>query len=147
MQELLDKVNRTVNRDYYYVRDEDQYRRADFWPAMKDTIAGDCEDFALAKREILRQEIPASRLQLAVCSTDEKELHAVLIVRDGDAEWVLDNRYPMPLKKYQLPAYRWIKQQDDQGRWRDMEGSATTPPPGWVDYCERENDGPDSTTA
>jgi len=142
MQELLAKVNRSVNRDYFYVRDIDQYNCAEFWTVMPE--GGDCEDFALTKREILLAEIPKCNLRLATCVTEEKSYHAVLVVILDGEKYVLDNRFPMVLTEKQLPFYAWHKMQDERGAWKKVDGNLNIvgdalPPAGWVGFLERGN--------
>jgi predicted transglutaminase-like cysteine proteinase len=53
---------------------------------------GDCEDFALLKRQLLIQRgWPASALSISVGTTAYGEAHAVLVVATANGEYVLDN--------------------------------------------------------
>lgn len=54
--------------------------------------AGDCEDYALAKREMLiRLGVPSSALRIATGHLRNGEYHAVLVVRTDRGDLVLDN--------------------------------------------------------
>ena len=56
--------------------------------------AGDCEDFALTKREALRAAgLPAGALRLATAYTEAGEYHTVLTVQTERGTLVLDNRF------------------------------------------------------
>ena len=114
------RVHGTVNNSTEYVTDVDLYNKTDFW-----TIAngfGDCEDFALAKRKMfLERGYPSSDLRLCLCRTEEKELHAVLIVKSDRGDLVLDNRHVLPLTKHRLEVlgYTWIKI-GIEGKWYEI---------------------------
>lgn len=84
---LVAQVNASVNRSIRPVND----RGTDTWQA--NVAAGDCEEFALTKRErLLKLGLPASALRMAVASTAEGEGHAVLVVSTPSGDFVLDNR-------------------------------------------------------
>ena len=52
---------------------------------------GDCEEFALAKRQrLIRAGLPASSLRLAYVKTRSGEGHAVLVVKTNTGDLVLD---------------------------------------------------------
>jgi len=68
---------------------------------------GDCEDFALTKRlKLIAMGYAPDSLHLALCWTETREFHAVLIADTDDGQYVLDNRYPFPMAKQDL-AYDW----------------------------------------
>jgi predicted transglutaminase-like cysteine proteinase len=82
---LLDTVNASVNRAIEPVEED-----IDEWVAY--TAAGDCEDYALLKRALLiRAGVPAGALRMAVVDTEVGDSHAVLVVRTGAGDLVLDN--------------------------------------------------------
>jgi predicted transglutaminase-like cysteine proteinase len=56
-------------------------------------LAGDCNDYAVTKRhELLRAGWPSSSLLLAeVTLISTGEHHLILIVKDANVDWVLDN--------------------------------------------------------
>lgn len=87
MQALVARINTSVNRTIRPVND----RAGDVWQA--NVAAGDCEEFALTKRErLLKMGLPASALRMAVATTASGEGHAVLVVSTPSGDFVLDNR-------------------------------------------------------
>jgi predicted transglutaminase-like cysteine proteinase len=82
-------------------------------PASRDLwvvapLAGDCEDFALTKREALRAAgLPAGALRLATAYTEAGEYHTVLTVLTERGTVVLDNRFAEVRLLADLP-YRWV---------------------------------------
>jgi len=81
----LRRVNNTVNASMRPVHDG----AVDVWTA--DAKQGDCEEFALAKRErLIREGVPASSLRLAYVKTSWGEGHAVLVVETNRGQFVLD---------------------------------------------------------
>jgi predicted transglutaminase-like cysteine proteinase len=92
----LEAVNSYVNARVRFVDDRVQYGIADRWQAASDTLArgrGDCEDFALAKRAMLRAAgVPDKDLYLVVLKDLTRRAdHAVLVVRAQGRFLVLDN--------------------------------------------------------
>lgn len=84
---LVGRVNRSVNRSIRPVNDGSR----DIWQA--NVASGDCEEFALTKREqLLKLGLPASALRMAVATTASGEGHAVLVVSTPSGDFVLDNR-------------------------------------------------------
>lgn len=85
-------VNAALNR-----RIEFQPEKGDRWATPAETLgraAGDCEDYAVAKMQALKQlGVPERDLFLTVGQdTALRQAHAVLLVRAGSRFWVLDNR-------------------------------------------------------
>jgi predicted transglutaminase-like cysteine proteinase len=92
----LEAVNGYVNGRVRFVDDRVQFGVADRWQAPSDTLArgrGDCEDFALAKRAMLRAAgLPEKDLYLVVLKDLSRRAdHAVLVVRAAGRFLVLDN--------------------------------------------------------
>ena len=92
----LEAVNGYVNGRVRFVDDRVQFGVADRWQAPADTLArgrGDCEDFALAKRAMLRAAgVPDKDLYLVVLKDLSRRAdHAVLVVRAAGRFLVLDN--------------------------------------------------------
>lgn len=93
--EALKLVNRTVNHSIRYVPDEKSKDGVDEWSSPSETIAagqGDCEDYAILKMGmLLKAGVPAETMAIAVVKLKDVEAyHAVLIVADREAGWVLD---------------------------------------------------------
>ena len=92
----LEAVNHYVNARVRFVDDRVQYGVADRWTAASQTLArgrGDCEDFAIAKRAMLRAAGVAERDLYLVVLKDltRRADHAVLVVRANGRFLVLDN--------------------------------------------------------
>lgn len=92
----LEAVNGYVNARVRFVDDRVQFGVADRWLAPAETLArgrGDCEDFALAKRAMLRAAgVPERDLYLVVLKDLSRRAdHAVLVVRAAGRFLVLDN--------------------------------------------------------
>lgn len=105
-RDQLERVNAVVNARTVYVPDTMKYGMAERWEdAGQNGNEGDCEDFALAKRTQLRAlGWPQAALDLAICITEDGGLHAVLIARTDQGDYVLDNR--------QRDVWRWDKLAD-----------------------------------
>jgi predicted transglutaminase-like cysteine proteinase len=92
----LEAVNGYVNARVRFVDDRIQFGVADRWLPASETLArgrGDCEDFALAKRAMLRTAGIADKdLYLVVLKDLSRRAdHAVLVVRANGRFLVLDN--------------------------------------------------------
>lgn len=68
----------------------------DVWQSRTDVGPGDCEDFALTMRRILRGRYPeySGSFLIATAYTEEKQYHAVLTIETSDGTIVCDIRYP-----------------------------------------------------
>lgn len=111
------RVNAQVNQSVEYRSDPELYGRADFWVVAESE--GDCEDYALAKRQIfLKRGYSVDDMFLCHCRTGENESHMVLVVKTPEGEVVLDNLHELPQTRSTLEAlgYRWIKM-GVKGRW------------------------------
>jgi len=92
----LESVNSYVNARVRFVDDRVQFGVADRWLAPAETLSrgrGDCEDFALAKRALLRAAgVSEKDLYLVVLKDLSRRAdHAVLVVRAAGRFLVLDN--------------------------------------------------------
>ena len=92
----LESVNSYVNARVRFVDDRIQFGVADRWLPASETLArgrGDCEDFALAKRAMLRAAGVADKDLYLVVLKDltRRADHAVLVVRANGRFLVLDN--------------------------------------------------------
>lgn len=92
----LDVVNRYVNRRVAFTDDSRQFGRADLWLSASATLErgkGDCEDYAIAKMQMLRKAGIAKRDMYLVIVKDlvRRSDHAVLVVRSGERLVLLDN--------------------------------------------------------
>ena len=105
-------MNSTINESTSYRSDAAQYAKPDYWEAASGT--GDCEDYALAKRNrLIAAGCDPLAIHLATCWVETGEYHAVLIVNTSTGDYVLDNRYPFPMMRQDLE-YKWDKMQEGQ---------------------------------
>lgn len=92
----VETVNRYVNGKVAFAEDSQQYRRPDHWVAASDTLRrgrGDCEDYAIAKLQLLRAAGVSDRDLYLVVVKDlvRRADHAILVVRAAGRMLVLDN--------------------------------------------------------
>jgi predicted transglutaminase-like cysteine proteinase len=92
----VEAVNRWVNRNIQFGEDRDIYGRPDYWATAGETFRrgiGDCEDFAIAKMELLAAlGISRDRMRLVVARDLVRNAdHAILVVTLPDGAVMLDN--------------------------------------------------------
>lgn len=118
---LAERINSDVNASVKYKTDLEQFDTPEFW-AMAGKF-GDCEDYALAKRNaLLNAGWPKDKLGLCVCYTQLGEGHCVLWVETDKGSFILDNNYAFPVKPSELP-YKWESMLCD-GVWQQLHGFA-----------------------
>lgn len=120
--ERVDAVNRYVNARVTFTDDSRQFGRADLWSAASDTLRrgrGDCEDYALAKMQMLRAAgIPARDMFLVIArDLVRMQDHAVLVVRADGRSLMLDNSTDELLDPETVRDYRPIFTFASTGRW------------------------------
>lgn len=96
MADRIAKVNRWVNRAVAYTSDAKLYGQRDYWATAGETLArgkGDCEDFAIAKMEVLAAMGIAREDMFLTLARDlaRRDDHAVLIVKVDGRAIMLDN--------------------------------------------------------
>ena len=107
---LLDKVNRAVNAEIEPATDLEVYGVTEYWAIPTDG-RGDCEDYALLKRQRLMQAgWPASALLMTVVMDEKNEGHAVLTARTAHGDFILDNKTD-DLKLWHKTSYRFVMRQ------------------------------------
>lgn len=89
-------INGWVNGHIRQVEDQQLYRRADYWADARETLQtglGDCEDIALLKMQMLASAgISRSNMYFVIAyDLVRRRDHALLVVRDGEQYWLLDN--------------------------------------------------------
>ena len=94
--ERLEAVNWYVNKRVRFTDDIRQYGRKDVWAAANETLnrgRGDCEDYAIAKLQMLRRAGIADKDLYLVVVKDlvRRADHAILVVRAAGHMYVLDN--------------------------------------------------------
>ena len=118
----LETVNRYVNNRVRFVDDQVQYGRADVWQAASDTLRrgrGDCEDFAIAKLQMLRRAGVSDRDLYLVIVKDlvSRADHAVLVARAAGRMYVLDNGTSRLLDSETIRDYRPVLTFAAGGTW------------------------------
>ena len=106
----LVSVNAAVNKAIRPVSDKAKYGKQEVWKA--NVSAGDCEDYALTKRNRLaRAGFKRSNLRLAMVRRGNGEAHTVLVVRTDKGDYVLDNLRG-DVRLWNRSGYRFVKMQD-----------------------------------
>lgn len=131
-------VNAWVNDRIAYVEDVRQYGAADHWSSAVQSLKrgrGDCEDYAIAKMQILRALGVAADSMFLVIARDlvRRADHAILAVAiDGDLV-VLDNETDRILSSDDARDYRPILSFNATGSW--THGYRTAPPAAALRYA------------
>jgi len=111
--EKLEAVNHYVNARVSFIDDIRQYGVSDYWTSAADTLRrgrGDCEDYAIAKLQLLRRAGFADKDLYLVILRDalRRADHAVLVTRAEGRLLVLDNGTDRLIDSYEMPDYRPI---------------------------------------
>jgi predicted transglutaminase-like cysteine proteinase len=105
----LNEVNYALNHAIRPETDLALYHKVEYWQYPQG--AGDCEDFALAKRrELIARGWPVESLLFATARIPSRELHAVLVVSTDHGDFVLDNASDFVELWSTLP-YQWVARQ------------------------------------
>lgn len=91
---ILAKVNTEVNRSIHWTSDKEHYGLSEVWtPKAVKWGKGDCEDYALAKRQrLVSLGFPQGAFRLAVINKFSwKEAHVVLLASVGKQTLILDS--------------------------------------------------------
>ncbi|WP_066552238.1 transglutaminase-like cysteine peptidase [Croceicoccus bisphenolivorans] len=96
MADRIATVNAWVNRRVAYTPDAKLYGKADYWASASETLArgkGDCEDYAIAKMDILAAMGVAREDMYLTIARDlvRRDDHAILIVKLEGRSILLDN--------------------------------------------------------
>lgn len=120
----LHEINREVNRSVRSVTDIEQYGVPERWVLPTDG-RGDCEDYALYKKYKLTQiGFPPEKMLIATLLDLNRDSHAVLVVRTGAADLILDNLTDR-IVSWSKTGYSFLRIQDprEPRRWvAVMEG-------------------------
>ena len=102
---LAERINSQVNASVQYKTDLEQYDKPEFW--VEANTFGDCEDYALLKRQVLlKSGFDRADLHLACCWDETSAYHCVLLCKTNNGWFSLDNRFTTP----QIPSqcnYAW----------------------------------------
>jgi predicted transglutaminase-like cysteine proteinase len=118
----VEAINSYVNRRVTFADDHRQYGRADVWSTANTTLSrgrGDCEDYAIAKIQLLRAAGFAERDLYLVVLRDlvRRADHAVAVVRTGNRMVVLDNGTDRILDSDAVSDYRPVLTFAANGAW------------------------------
>lgn len=119
---LLSSVNRWANANVRYAEDRDLYGKTDFWADAPTTLrrgAGDCEDIAIVKMQMLAAAgVPRSAMYLTIARDLVRNAdHAMLVVKQGDRHWLLDNNTNEVLDASEGLDYRPIMSFSGGNKW------------------------------
>ena len=117
---LAERINSDVNASVTYKTDLEQFGVPEFW--QEAGKFGDCEDYALLKRQaLLKSGFERKDLHLACCWCENNlGYHCVLLCNTEKGWFVLDNRYPFPMTPKSLN-YKWDKALDEvDGKWYEL---------------------------
>lgn len=115
---LLQTTNAKVNAAIRPMTDMEHWGAVESWD-YPDDGRGDCEDYALLKRQrLVAAGLSRRALLMTVVIDDERAGHAVLMVRTDRGDFVLDNKTGA-IKPWNATGYVYVK--------RESQGSA-----GWV---------------
>jgi len=111
--EKLVAVNHYVNARVNFVDDIKQYGVADLWTSAAQTLSrgrGDCEDYAIAKLQLLRRAGFAQKDLYLVILRDalRRADHAVLVARADNRLLVLDNGTDRLIDSFEMVDYHPI---------------------------------------
>ncbi len=110
--DLVDAVNRYVNRTILPVTDKDHWGVIDRWGFPVDAM-GDCEDIQLLKRRsLIAAGVPRRALPMTVVLDEAGEGHAVLTVRTHGEDLILDNK-TSDVKSWDRTAYTYVKREGE----------------------------------
>jgi predicted transglutaminase-like cysteine proteinase len=111
---LAKAVNSDVNRRVRSRSDRSQYGVEERWTLPKN--AGDCEDYALAKKQaLIERGVAPSKLRLAQVMKRNVPSHVVLLVKAGPGrEYVLDSLTGRIVDR-SSSSYVFLKEQNGAG--------------------------------
>lgn len=137
-RDQVQAINSWVNARISYVEDARQYGTADHWATAAQSLTrgrGDCEDYAIAKMQLLRTlGVPNNAMFLVVARDLVRRAdHAILAVAvDGDL-LVLDNETDRVLSSDDVKDYRPVLTFNTSGSW--THGYRTAPSAATLRYA------------
>lgn len=96
--------------------------QGDFWQSVSTRSAGDCEDFALTLRKLLRERFSdySAAFSLATAYTEDAQYHAVLTIETSVGTVVCDIRFPQCAPWESFP-YNWhLREVPGQAHWENI---------------------------
>lgn len=123
----LSAVNSAVNHKIKPIRDEEQFGVRDLW--SYGAKAGDCEDFAIAKRAALLSRGYRPENTLLAMGYSAGQAHVVLLVRTEAGDYVLDNLNTtvLPVEKSSIHIAK-IQSPKNGAEWLSVGGRSTIKP-------------------
>lgn len=118
----LAAVNAFANSRIHYVEDQQLYGRADYWASARTSLrrgAGDCEDIAIAKLQLLAaMGVPREAMYLTIARDLVRNAdHALLVVKLDGRHWLLDNNTDRLLDASESMDYRPIMSFSTTHKW------------------------------
>ena len=108
--QMLNHIDQSWNTAIKPEEDAAHYGQVDYWTIPTDGY-GDCEDYALAKRQALIADgFAASDMRLALARTQDGTAHIVLTVATDKGDYVLDN-LTASVRPWSATGYQWIARQ------------------------------------
>jgi predicted transglutaminase-like cysteine proteinase len=130
----LDAINRHVNTIIEPVTDLDLYGVPEWWaiPNLRadGTGKGDCEDYALLKRQILiNRGWPVNSVLMTVVRDEKGDGHAVLTARTAQGDFILDNK-ATDVRVWSKTPYKFIMRQSylNVKVWMSLDPKETLSP-------------------
>jgi predicted transglutaminase-like cysteine proteinase len=124
--ELIQAVNRFVNRSIVPRRDIEHWGKLDQWDLPSDGV-GDCEDYQLLKRKLLVEAgLPRRAMRMTVVIDDIGEGHAVLTILTDAGDLILDNKVDEVVPWHEV-TYEFIKRESSRSmEWLFLEHERST---------------------
>lgn len=115
-------INAYVNNRVRYTEDMVQFGRPDVWSSADQTLRsgrGDCEDYAIAKFQMLREAgvDPHDLFLVLVRDLVRRADHAILVVRAGNRMLLLDDGTNRVLDTQDVSDYRPVLTFASYGTW------------------------------
>ena len=121
------RINSQVNASVTYKTDLAQFEVPEFW--QEAGKFGDCEDYALLKREqLIQQGFDEDKIHIATCWINyiaDDTGHCVLIVETDKGQFILDNNLKDPvLLNFEAADYKYIWNIIERGgKWYEFSVS------------------------
>ena len=139
--QIIREVNASWNEKIRYMTDEALHGFKEYWtfPHIVDGgYQGDCEDYAIAKKQTLIKEHDiACYFATCWCFPNKEGYHAVAIVPSQIGIIVLDNRYKI-LRLAKNMEYDWHSMEVKNNKWVHFKDRTPAEPPrGYVEMFNR----------
>lgn len=127
-------INAWVNAHLRFADDAHEYGVTDYWASAVQSLhreRGDCEDYAIAKMQLLKAAGIADEDLYLIIANDlvRRADHAVLGVRLAEQMFILDNETDQVLPSAQIRDYRPIITFNASGKWIHGYRAAPLAPP------------------